>query len=196
MVFVYFLGLQKNVSDCLLQRSACHDFTHGENFMEIFTTPSVVIWFSTGTLGIVATLVYVFTMRVVIYEILSTVIISTLLISIVFCNLCYILFWISPRSVVKIAIRIRGLFKEWSEFSFFSTNIYLFMNFYVVPFKVIPLGYNTFVPALSQPQSWEQEKFTGGWIWWVRWLRHDYGVVFGQKITNQQWRVSGCVIVM
>ena len=28
MLFVYFLGLQKNVSDCLLRRSACHDFTH------------------------------------------------------------------------------------------------------------------------------------------------------------------------
>ena len=37
---------------------------HGENFMTIFTTLSVVIWFSTGTLGIFATLVYVFTMRV------------------------------------------------------------------------------------------------------------------------------------
>ena len=42
---------------------------HGENFMAIFTTLSVVIWFSTGTLGIFATLVYVFTMRVVIYDI-------------------------------------------------------------------------------------------------------------------------------
>ena len=79
---------------------------HGENFMAIFTTPSVVIWFSTGTLGIFATLVYVFTMRVVIYDIRSMTIISTLLTSILFCNLCYILLWISPRSVVKIAIRI------------------------------------------------------------------------------------------
>ena len=33
--------------------------------MAIFTTLSVVICFSTGTLGIFATLVYVFTMRVV-----------------------------------------------------------------------------------------------------------------------------------
>ena len=32
--------------------------------MTIFTTPSVVIWFSTGNLGIFATLFYVFTMRV------------------------------------------------------------------------------------------------------------------------------------
>ena len=32
--------------------------------MAILTTLSVVIWFSTGTLGIFATLVYVFTMRV------------------------------------------------------------------------------------------------------------------------------------
>ena len=39
---------------------------HEENFMTIFTTLSVVIWFSTGTSGIFATLVYVFTMRVVI----------------------------------------------------------------------------------------------------------------------------------
>ena len=37
---------------------------HGEKFIAIFTTPSVVIWFSTGTLGIFAPLVYVFTMRV------------------------------------------------------------------------------------------------------------------------------------
>ena len=37
---------------------------HGENFMSIFTTLSVVISFSTGTLGIFATLVYIFTMRV------------------------------------------------------------------------------------------------------------------------------------
>ena len=40
---------------------------HGENFMAIFTTLSMVIWFPTGTLEIFATLVYVFTMRMVIY---------------------------------------------------------------------------------------------------------------------------------
>ena len=39
---------------------------------------SVVNWFSTGTLGIFATLVYVFTMSVVIYDILSMAIITTL----------------------------------------------------------------------------------------------------------------------
>ena len=59
--------------------------------MAIFTTLSVVIWFSTGTLGIFAKLVYVFTMRVVIYETLSMAIITTLSTSILFCNLCYIL---------------------------------------------------------------------------------------------------------
>ena len=74
-------------------------FLHGENFIVIFTTLSVVIWFSTGTLGIFATLVYVFTMRVVIYDILSMAIIPTLWTSILFCNLCYILLWISPRRV-------------------------------------------------------------------------------------------------
>ena len=66
----------------------------------------VVIWFSTGALGIFATLVYVFTMRVVIYDIMSIAIIPTLSTSILLCNLCYILLWISQRRVVKIAIRI------------------------------------------------------------------------------------------
>ena len=59
--------------------------------MAIFTTLSVVIWVFTGTLGIFATLVYVFTMRLVIYDILSMAIIPTLSASILFCNLCYIL---------------------------------------------------------------------------------------------------------
>ena len=66
-------------------------YVHGEKFMAIFATLSVVIWFSTGTLGILATYVYVFTMRVAIYDILSMAIIPTLSISILFCNLCYIL---------------------------------------------------------------------------------------------------------
>ena len=64
---------------------------HEENFMAIFTTFRVVIWFSTGTLEIFAKLVYVFTMRVVLYDILSMAIIPTLSTSILFCNLCYIL---------------------------------------------------------------------------------------------------------
>ena len=59
--------------------------------MVIFTTRSVVIWFSTGSLGIFAILVYVFTMRVVITNILSMAIIPTLSTPILFCNLCYIL---------------------------------------------------------------------------------------------------------
>ena len=59
--------------------------------MAILTTLSVVIWFSTETLGIFATLVYVLTMRLIIYDILSMKIISTLSSSILFCNLCYIL---------------------------------------------------------------------------------------------------------
>ena len=62
---------------------------HGQNFMASFTTLSMVICFSMGTLGIFATLVYVFTM--VIYDILSMAIISILATSILFCNLCYIL---------------------------------------------------------------------------------------------------------
>ena len=58
----------------------CHPlhFTRSE-FMAVFTTLSVVIWFSTGTLGIFATLVYVFTMRVVIYDVIMYIIYYTLL---------------------------------------------------------------------------------------------------------------------
>ena len=59
--------------------------------MAIFTVFSVAIWFSTGTVEIFATLVYVFTMRVVIYDILSVAIISTLSTSILLYNLCHIL---------------------------------------------------------------------------------------------------------
>ena len=59
--------------------------------MAIFTTLSVVIEFSTDTLGIFATVGYVFTTRVVIYDILSMAIIPTLSTSILFCNLRYIL---------------------------------------------------------------------------------------------------------
>ena len=77
-----------------------------ERILWQFTTLSMVICFSMGTLGIFATLVYVFTMRVVIYDILSMAIIPILATSILFCNLCYILLWILPRSVVNIAIRI------------------------------------------------------------------------------------------
>ena len=54
--------------------------------MEIFTTLSV-FWLSTGTLGIFATLIYVFTMLMVIYDMLSVAIIPTLSTSILFCNL-------------------------------------------------------------------------------------------------------------
>ena len=45
--------------------------------------------------------VYVLTMRVVIYDILSMAIIPTLSTSILFCNLGYILLWISPRTKKK-----------------------------------------------------------------------------------------------
>ena len=48
-------------------RFVTSEVPHGENFMAIFTTLSVVIRFSTGTLEIFPTLVYVFTLRVVIY---------------------------------------------------------------------------------------------------------------------------------
>ena len=70
----------------ILSSDPLQSITHGE-----FYGNFLVIWFSTGTLEIFATLVYVFTMRVVIYDILSMAIIPILSTSILFCNLCYIL---------------------------------------------------------------------------------------------------------
>ena len=105
---ITFYSIKCGVTTCPGYRETCHrwptvikwslttilrlkeirycSIVHGKNFMAIVTTPSVVIWFSTGTLGVFATLVYVF---------------PTLSTSILFCNLCYILLWISPRSVVS-----------------------------------------------------------------------------------------------
>ena len=68
--------------------------------------PSKIFSVSKRLYQIFATFVYVFTMRMVIYDILSMAIIPTLSTSILFCNFCYILLWISPRSVTEIAIRI------------------------------------------------------------------------------------------
>ena len=45
---------------------------HGENFIAIFTILSVVIWFTTSTLEIFATLVFVITMRMGICDTLDT----------------------------------------------------------------------------------------------------------------------------
>ncbi|KYN33840.1 hypothetical protein ALC56_11812 [Trachymyrmex septentrionalis] len=42
---------------------------------------------------------------------------------------------------------VRGLFKKYREFCVFSKIIYLFMNIYFVPFKVIPIRYYTLVPT-------------------------------------------------
>ena len=59
--------------------------------MAIFTTPRCGNLVLYGHSGDFCTLVYVLTMRVVIYDILSMVIITTLSTTILFCNLCYIL---------------------------------------------------------------------------------------------------------
>ena len=115
---------------------------------------------------------------------------------------------------------MRRPFKKLRQLLFFSKNINSFINIYIVPFKVIPLRYNTLVPILeallistfwyslelfqrcsllnrSKSPSFhgslrfgKQEPFAGGQVWLIRWLRHDYGVIIGQKITNKQWLVS------
>ena len=65
---------------------------HGENFMAIFPIliVSVVIWITSGTLGIFATLVYVVTVPVGICDWLTIEIIPILWTSLLFCYLCYI----------------------------------------------------------------------------------------------------------
>ena len=111
--------------------------------MAIFTTLSVVIWFSTDTLGIFATLVYVFTMRVVIYDMLSMAIILTLSTSILFCNLCYILLWISPRKVVKIAVaNFEALIRTKKVIHCVVIFTILYGNYYPLyrKFKLIRIG--------------------------------------------------------
>lgn len=48
----------------------------------------------------------------------------------------------------KTCISIRGVFKGKGELGIFLKSAYLFINIYFVPFKAIPLGYNTLVTTL------------------------------------------------
>ena len=43
---------------------------------------------------------------------------------------------------------VRGVFKKLGDFVVLSKNTYLLISIYVFPFKVIPVRYNTLVPAL------------------------------------------------
>ena len=70
--------------------------------MIIFTTLSVVIWFSTGTPGIFATLIYVFTMRVVIYDILITSYFTKL-----YDNYCYIIIENFPKKFSPCSFQVQ-----------------------------------------------------------------------------------------
>ena len=45
-------------------------------------------------------------------------------------------------------------------------------------------------------QFWEEEKVSGDQVRWIRWLRHDYGFVFGQKLTHKHQCVSWYVITV
>ena len=42
---------------------------------------------------------------------------------------------------------------------------------------------------------WQEEKVSGGQVRKIRWLRHDYGFVFGQKLTHKHRCVSCCLIM-
>ena len=45
-------------------------------------------------------------------------------------------------------------------------------------------------------QFWKEEKICEVWIRCLRWLRHTYGFVFGQKLTHRHCCVSWCVIMV
>ena len=75
-----------------------------------------------------------------VYDILSMAIIPTLSTSILFCNSYYILLWILPRSVVKIAIWIDTYKKKLIQFVAIFTILY--SNYYPPhgEFKLICIG--------------------------------------------------------
>ena len=43
---------------------------------------------------------------------------------------------------------------------------------------------------------WQEEKVSVGQFCWIRWLRHDYGCVFGQKLMYKHQCVNWCVIMV
>ena len=45
-------------------------------------------------------------------------------------------------------------------------------------------------------QFWEEEKVSGVQVRWIRWLRHDYGLVFDQKLTHKHRCVSWCFVMV
>ena len=45
-------------------------------------------------------------------------------------------------------------------------------------------------------QFWEKENVSGGQVQWIRWLRHDCGFVFGQKLMHNYRIVRWCVIMV
>ena len=42
-------------------------------------------------------------------------------------------------------------------------------------------------------QFWEEEKISGDQDRWIRWLRHDYGFGFSQKLTHKHGCMSWCI---
>ena len=104
--------------------------------MAIFTTLSVVIWFSAGTLGIFATLVYVLTMRVVIYDILSMAIIR------VHCSLDRSRSSLSDQKERNLRVRLEIKGKKIGEkktIFFYLLSKLLILIFSVVIFGVVKM---------------------------------------------------------
>ena len=45
-------------------------------------------------------------------------------------------------------------------------------------------------------QFWEEEKVSGDQVRWIWRLRHEYGFVFGQKLTHKHRCESWCIIML
>ena len=77
---------------------------------------------------------------------------------------------------------VRGLFKKYREFYVFSKIIYLFMNTYFVPFKVIPIRYYTLVPRFFQSSKHFKKLF------FVILFSSSFDAVFISSIVAQRRR--------
>lgn len=64
-----------------------------------------------------------------------------------------------PPKVYKLPLSYTRSVQKVLQMLNFSTRVYLFMNIYIALFKVIPLGYRTFMPTFFQSSIDPKESF-------------------------------------
>ena len=65
----------------------------------------------------------------------------------------------------------------------------------------IDISFNSSILAKRFPfigvfSFWEEEKVNGGQVLWIRWLRHDYDFLFGQKLKHKHRCVNWWVFMV